>query len=86
MEKREALKAVIKIVEKRGESYGDVRKNHQRIASLWSVVLGQEISPEQVVLCMTCVKVARLIQTPDHEDSWVDIAGYGACGAEVADK
>ena len=86
MEKREALKAAIKIVEKRGESYGDVRKNHQRIASLWSVVLGQEISPEQVVLCMTCVKVARLIQTPDHEDSWVDIAGYGACGAEVADK
>lgn len=86
MEKREALKAAIKTVEKRGESYGDVRKNHQRIASLWSVVLGRDISPEQVVLCMTCVKVARLIQTPDHEDSWVDIAGYGACGAEVADK
>ena len=86
MEKREALKAAIKTVEKRGENYGDVRKNHQRIASLWSVVLGQDISPEQVVLCMTCVKVARLIQTPDHEDSWVDIAGYGACGAEVADK
>lgn len=86
MKKHEALKAAAKTVEKRGESYGDVRENHQRIASLWSVVLGQDISPEQVVLCMTCVKVARLIQTPDHEDSWVDIAGYGACGAEVADK
>ena len=86
MKKHEALKAAAKTVEKRGESYGDVRENHERIASLWSVVLGQDISPERVVLCMTCVKVARLIQTPDHEDSWVDIAGYGACGAEVADK
>ena len=31
------------------------------------------------------LKVARLMETPKHEDSWVDIAGYGACGAEVAD-
>lgn len=25
---------------------------------------------------MICVKIARLIQSPDHLDSWVDIAGY----------
>ena len=85
MKKIEALKAAISAVEERGENYGDVRENHQRIASLWSVVLGQSVTPEQVVLCMTCLKVARLMETPDHEDSWDDIAGYGACGAEIAD-
>ena len=84
MDKVEALREAISAVEERGESYGDVRQNHQRIADLWSVVLGQVVTPEQVVMCMTCLKVARLIETPDHEDSWVDIAGYGACGAEVA--
>ena len=84
MDKVEALREAISAVEERGESYGDVRQNHQRIADLWSVVLGRTVTPEQVVLCMTCLKVARLIETPDHEDSWVDIAGYGACGAEVA--
>ena len=47
--------------------------------------LGQDVTPEQV-LCMTCLKVARLMETPKHEDSWVDIAGYGACGAEIAIK
>jgi hypothetical protein len=47
-------------------------------------VFGQTVTPEQVALAMTCLKVARLIETPDHEDSWVDIAGYGACGAEIA--
>ena len=85
MNKIDALAAAIHAVEARGESYGDVRQNHQRIAALWSVVLGQDVTPEQVALCMTCLKVARLIETPAHEDSWIDIAGYGACGAEIAD-
>jgi hypothetical protein len=30
------------------------------------------------------LKVARLMHTPGHVDSWVDIAGYAACGADVA--
>ena len=85
MNKIDVLEAAIHAVEARGENYGDVRQNHQRIASLWSVVLGQDVTPEQVALCMTCLKVARLIETPDHADSWIDIAGYGACGAEIAD-
>jgi len=85
VKKLEALEAAKNAVVERGENYGGVRENHQRIAALWSVVLGQDVTPEQVVLCMTCLKVARLMETPDHEDSWVDIAGYGACGAEIAD-
>lgn len=84
MDKVEALREAISAVEERGESYGSVRENHLRIARLWSVVLGQDVTPEQVALCMTCLKVARLIETPDHEDSWIDIAGYGACGVEIA--
>ena len=85
MDKVEALEAAIHAVAERGENYGDVRQNHQRIAAMWSVVLGKTVTPEQVVLCMTCLKVARLMETPEHVDSWVDIAGYGACGAEIAD-
>jgi len=84
MDKVEALREAISAVEERGENYGSVRENHLRIARLWSVVLGQDVTPEQVALCMTCLKVARLIETPDHEDSWIDIAGYGACGVEIA--
>lgn len=30
------------------------------------------------------VKTARLLQTPNHADSWIDKAGYTALGAEVA--
>jgi len=84
MDKLAALDAAIHAGEARGENYGSVRENHERIAALWSVVFDQRVTPEQVVLAMTCLKVARLMETPSHEDSWVDICGYGACGAEIA--
>ena len=31
-------------------------------------------------------KMARLRHDPAHTDSWVDVAGYAACGAEVATR
>lgn len=64
------------LVEERGRSYGHPRPNHERIAALWSVILGVPVTPEQVALCMIQVKVSRLMQSPDHADSIDDIAGY----------
>jgi hypothetical protein len=29
--------------------------------------------------------MARLLDNPSHRDSWVDIAGYAAVGAECVD-
>ena len=66
----------------RAQKYGDARANHARIAKMWSALLDTEVSVEQVYQCMIAVKLARLSVTPDHEDSWVDICGYGALGGE----
>jgi hypothetical protein len=62
----------------RAKDYGDAYLNHKRIADLWSVVLEKEISVSQVYLCMIMVKASRLIETPEHEDSAIDICGYGS--------
>ena len=70
----------------RDEIYGTPLVNHQRIALLWQVVLGTEISPAEVAICMALVKVARLVQTPDHEDSFIDATAYMAIAGEVAAK
>ena len=56
--------------------------NHERIAKIWSVLLDKDVSVSQVYQCMVAVKLARLIVTPEHEDSWIDICGYGALGGE----
>jgi hypothetical protein len=45
-----------------------------------NVKLRVVLSSEDVALFMTLVKVARLAETPEHRDSWVDIAGYAGCG------
>ena len=66
----------------RAKDYVDAHENHQRIAMLWSVLLNKEVTVEQVYQCMIAVKLSRLIETPDHEDSWLDICGYGALGGE----
>lgn len=60
----------------RAKDYGSASENFQRIADIWSAVLGTEVTQAQVALCMIGVKMARLINSPDHEDSWLDIAGY----------
>jgi len=71
---------------KRAREYGDAYDNHERIAKLWAVVLGMDVSVGQVYLCLNQLKVSRLIETPDHEDSWIDIAGYAALGGEKWDE
>ena len=69
----------------RNKSYGEPKENHERIARLWSVILEREVKPHEVALCMAAVKMARIVATPDHRDSWVDGVGYFALGMECQD-
>ena len=70
------------IAKDRAKIYGDALASHKRIAKLWSVILEKEVTVSQAYQCMIAVKLSRLIETPDHEDSWLDICGYGALGGE----
>lgn len=67
----------------RAKEYGPARKNHERIAQIWSIILEQNITPEQVVACMVGLKLARLSEDITKDDSWVDIIGYAALGGEI---
>lgn len=68
----------------RNKNYGDPKVNHQRIADLWSTYMGVKFEPTQVAICLALVKIARLIETPDHADSFVDLAAYAAIAGEIA--
>lgn len=60
----------------RQKDYGHPLDNFERIAALWEPILGIDITPEEVGACMIALKLSRLVATPDHRDSIVDIAGY----------
>ena len=79
-------KAKVLISGERAKDYGDAYLNHKRIAELWSPILDKDITVEQVYACMIAVKLSRLIETPDHEDSWIDICGYAALGGEKNER
>lgn len=76
----------------REKEYGDKTENHARIAKLWNMWLtetkedGDAITPYDVATMMLMVKLARLMQSPGHQDSHIDIAGYVACMEEIYDR
>jgi hypothetical protein len=70
----------------RNLNYGAPEDNFRNISELWDVWLKgrRTVEPWEVAVLMIFLKLGRLKTTPDHRDSWVDIAGYAACGFEVA--
>lgn len=59
----------------RQNSYGRPLDDFQRTAKIWSGILGVDVSPQQVGMCMVGLKLSRLCNK-QKRDSLVDIAGY----------
>ncbi len=85
------------VLKARNGNYGDPEDNFETIAGLWTAYFKRKsqaqgvVSPlpfdrSDVALMTALIKVARLAQTPGHEDSWTDLAGYAACGLGCAEK
>lgn len=76
----------------REQDYGTPDDSFQKIAALWTAYLSQNsivdtvFSAYDVAVMMALLKIARISENPQHMDSWVDLAGYAACGGEIAWK
>lgn len=85
--KREELleKARICVCGEREQDYGTPEDNFGLIADLWSDYLQTQIDGRDVAAMMILLKAARIATSPrgGTDDTWVDIAGYAACGAEI---
>lgn len=74
------------VTKDRAADHGDTEDNFNRIADYWSTHLGVEISAVDVAVMMSLLKIARIGSSPSNKDNWVDLAGYSACGGEIALK
>ncbi|MCW4115629.1 DUF6378 domain-containing protein [Aurantimonas sp. MSK8Z-1] len=87
--KASLLDAAKAAVADRGLNYGKPEDNFLRIAGLWNIYIRDTkgvsamLNPADIAALMVLMKVARLSNMPAHLDSWTDIAGYAACGAEI---
>jgi len=71
----------------RQKVYGHPINDFTKIAALTKPILDSDIDPRlKHALYMIQVKVARLLNTPDHYDSILDIAGYANTYNMVVEK
>lgn len=71
---------------RREQDYGSPEDNFQIIADLWTAYKGVLFNSEDVAMMMALLKIARIKSGTATEDSFVDLAGYAACGGEIAGK
>ena len=81
------------IRDSREQDYGNPENSFRLIAEFWHTYLSAkcvaagvhvQLDPEDVAAMMALLKIARASANPEHIDSWIDGAGYMACGGELA--
>jgi hypothetical protein len=60
----------------RQQAYGHPFDDFSKTAKRWETIFNVPVTPEMVALAMIDVKMSRLLNTPNHRDSQVDIGGY----------
>lgn len=87
MDRKTTLEQAISIVCKDREAQcGSPEDNFEVISALWSDYLGYNIEPHDVAILMALLKIARIKSGRCKADNYIDLAGYAACAAEIADK
>lgn len=73
----------------RRSAYGTPEDNFERIARFWQAYFENtgrgdvKLTAADISPLMRLMKEARLCETPDHRDSFVDLIGYTLTGAEI---
>lgn len=72
----------------RAKAYGTAENSFTNIANLWNAYLQAKnisvyLNALDVALMMDLMKTARLATNLLHKDSWIDKAGYSACGGGI---
>ena len=73
------------VTEVRGAVYGHPTVNYARIQKFKAIIAECKDPLAREALEGIAVKMSRLIETPDHLDSWVDICGGARTGVMVTD-
>ena len=87
--RREMLDEAADLVDgSRNVSYGDPSADFRRTGNLWTTYLDgkTQIDPHDVAAMMALLKLSRIRWSPEKRDSWVDLAGYAACGLSTIPK
>lgn len=87
MTRKEILRTAESYVTKdRADTHGGMEDNFSTIAKYWTTHLGHKVTPVDVGVMMTLLKVARIKSGTQNIDNYVDGAGYLACSGELSTR
>lgn len=85
MTRPEILEAARKCVcGEREHEYGSPENSFELIAKLWTAYMNVSFTALDVSMMMGLLKMARIKGGTGTDDSFIDLAGYAACGGEIA--
>lgn len=93
MQEKSTAAIEIELAQQRAQQYGGPENSSRMIAELWEPYIRRKcvsagadvtISAEDVAAMMVLFKMARVATGSYKADSWIDAAGYAACGGELA--
>jgi hypothetical protein len=67
----------------RNSAYDEPSADFRKTAAAWSIYKGVEFDMHDVAAMMILLKLSRISHDPTNADSWIDVAGYAACGYDV---
>lgn len=73
----------LKILKERGQAYGGIENNFDRISKIASAMLGRYFSPRDVAIVLAATKFGRMLENPFYKDNYVDAINYVAFMAEL---
>lgn len=88
------LQAIEATTKQRNNTYGPPTQDFDRVANMLTAVgfrfdplndggkSGGALESHHVAMIQIILKLSRATWSPEHEDHWVDIAGYAGCGYE----
>lgn len=74
------------IIDERSKTHGHYDLTMLRTAKLWTDFLEREVDPMDVAICMALVKLARIMETRNVHDNFLDAVAYFAISGELAVK
>jgi hypothetical protein len=70
-------------LQERGLDYGDPRYNLLRIYKLARILGVQLRDPSDISLVFLATKLSRIVESPQREDSYLDLIGYASILAQL---
>lgn len=74
------------VMRDRNCTYGPPTQDFDRTAAIWNAMgvtfNGEPLRGHHVAMLQIGLKLSRLTWSELHQDSWIDVAGYSACGYE----